>query len=146
MHGRPRTMISSQQVTVSGKDLRCHVGRWTRGEASTTWHFPLQRFFPALSVVTCSSSSTIMKFEQLKVRPKKLARKAPCAAEFASVLACWASSQDLRSQSECAEVTKLLRDCMTTAVCIARISDPCSATRTSKAGQANDQLPSCPLF
>ena len=56
-----------------------------------------------------------MKFEQLKVRPKKLARKAPCAAEFASVLACWASSQDLRSQSECAEVTKLLRDCMTTA-------------------------------
>ena len=56
MHGRPRTMISSQQVTVSGKDLRCHVGRWTRGEASTTWHFPLQRFFPALSVVTCSSS------------------------------------------------------------------------------------------
>ncbi|WFD15780.1 hypothetical protein MARU1_001804 [Malassezia arunalokei] len=56
-----------------------------------------------------------MKFEQLKVRPKKLARKAPCAAEFASMLACWASSQDLRSQSECAEVTKLLRDCMTTA-------------------------------
>lgn len=87
-----------------------------------------------------------MKFEQLKVRPKKLARKAPCAAEFASMLACWASSQDLRSQAECAEVTKLLRDCMTTAVRIAHFSDHSTATRTAKAGQAYDQLPPCPLL
>ncbi|EDP43672.1 hypothetical protein MGL_1885 [Malassezia globosa CBS 7966] len=56
-----------------------------------------------------------MKFEKLKVRPKKLASKAPCAAEFASVLACWASTQDLRSQSECVGVTKTLRECMATA-------------------------------
>ncbi|KOS14192.1 hypothetical protein Malapachy_3709 [Malassezia pachydermatis] len=53
-----------------------------------------------------------MKFEKLKVRPKKLAAKAPCAAEFASVLACWASSNDLRSQSECMQVTQALRECM----------------------------------
>ncbi|WFD17970.1 hypothetical protein MCAP1_000181 [Malassezia caprae] len=53
-----------------------------------------------------------MKVDKLKVRPKKLASKAPCAAEFAAVLACWASSSDLRSQAECAEVTKNLRECM----------------------------------
>ena len=61
-------------------------------------------------------TETTMKFEKLKVRPKKLASKAPCAAEFASVLACWASTQDLRSQSECVGVTKTLRECMATAV------------------------------
>ncbi|WFD21897.1 hypothetical protein MEQU1_000556 [Malassezia equina] len=55
-----------------------------------------------------------MKVDKLKVRPKKLASKAPCAAEFAAVLACWASSSDLRSQAECAEVTKTLRECMAT--------------------------------
>lgn len=57
-----------------------------------------------------------MKVDKLKVRPKKLASKAPCAAEFAAVLACWASSSDLRSQAECAEVTKSLRECMAMSV------------------------------
>ncbi|WFD29273.1 hypothetical protein MSPP1_000280 [Malassezia sp. CBS 17886] len=55
-----------------------------------------------------------MKVDKLKVRPKKLAAQAPCSAEFATVLACWASSHDIRSQSACAEATKALRDCMAT--------------------------------
>ncbi|WFD38325.1 uncharacterized protein MJAP1_001276 [Malassezia japonica] len=55
-----------------------------------------------------------MKVDKLKVRPKKIAAQAPCAAEFASVLACWASSNDIRSQSTCQEPTRALRECMAT--------------------------------
>ncbi|WFD05226.1 hypothetical protein MVES1_000554 [Malassezia vespertilionis] len=55
-----------------------------------------------------------MKVDKLKVRPKKLAANAPCAAEFATVLACWASTSDIRSQTACLEQTKALRDCMAT--------------------------------
>ncbi|WFC93605.1 hypothetical protein MBRA1_000226 [Malassezia brasiliensis] len=55
-----------------------------------------------------------MKVDKLKVRPKKMAANAPCAAEFAAVLACWASSNDIRSQSVCLEPTRTLRECMAT--------------------------------
>lgn len=58
-----------------------------------------------------------MKVDKLKVRPKKMAANAPCAAEFAAVLACWASSNDIRSQSVCLEPTRTLRECMATKVC-----------------------------
>ena len=57
-----------------------------------------------------------MKVDKLKVRPKKLAASTPCAAEFASVLACWASSSDIRSQGECREATMALQNCMATKV------------------------------
>lgn len=57
-----------------------------------------------------------MKVDKLKVRPKKIAASAPCAAEFAAVLACWASSNDIRSQSTCQDPTRVLRDCMATKV------------------------------
>lgn len=57
-----------------------------------------------------------MKVDKLKVRPKKMAATAPCAAEFAAVLACWASSNDIRSQSTCLEPTRTLRECMATKV------------------------------
>lgn len=89
-----------------------------------------------------------MKVDHLKVRPKKLASKAPCAAEFASVLACWASSQDLRSQNECAAVTKTLRECMATAVCTTKRTFvlTIAASGTAQAGQAYDQLSSRALF
>lgn len=73
------------------------------GTHNATW--PSQSFFlPA------------MKVDKLKVRPKKMAATAPCAAEFAAVLACWASSNDIRSQSTCLEPTRTLRECMATKV------------------------------
>ncbi|WFD33915.1 hypothetical protein MCUN1_000741 [Malassezia cuniculi] len=50
-----------------------------------------------------------MKIDKLKVRPRKAAAAAPCATEFASVLACWASSQDFRSQSQCREAARALQ-------------------------------------
>lgn len=57
-----------------------------------------------------------MKIDKLKVRPRKAAATAPCATEFAAMLACWASSHDLRSQGECREAARALQTCMTTAV------------------------------
>ena len=83
------------------------------GDGNATWPYLSRRAFERHMHPW---TETTMKFEKLKVRPKKLASKAPCAAEFASVLACWASTQDLRSQSECVGVTKTLRECMATAV------------------------------
>lgn len=57
-----------------------------------------------------------MKIDKLKVRPRKAAAAAPCATEFATMLACWASSHDIRSQGECREAARALQTCMTTAV------------------------------
>ncbi|WFD45642.1 hypothetical protein GLX27_000264 [Malassezia furfur] len=78
------------------------VERWpTRGNLHATWH-------------SVGFFLNAMKVDKLKVRPKKMAANAPCAAEFAAVLACWASSNDIRSQSVCLEPTRTLRECMAT--------------------------------
>ena len=53
-----------------------------------------------------------MKIDKLKVRPKKAARAAPCAAEFATMLACWASHNDLANSAQCSETAKALQICM----------------------------------
>jgi hypothetical protein len=57
-----------------------------------------------------------MKIQKLKVRPKKEVRAAPCAAEFATMLACWASSNDLSNEGQCAQTAKALQACMRTKV------------------------------
>jgi len=53
-----------------------------------------------------------MKIDKLKVRPKKEILAAPCAAEFASMLACWASANDLNNSGPCAEKGSTLQDCL----------------------------------
>lgn len=53
-----------------------------------------------------------MKISKLKVRPRKDIVAAPCAAEFAAMLACWASSNDLSNRGTCAETGRMLQDCM----------------------------------
>ncbi|SNX81450.1 related to MRP10 - mitochondrial ribosomal protein of the small subunit [Melanopsichium pennsylvanicum] len=53
-----------------------------------------------------------MKLNKLKVRPKKDAAAAPCAAEFATMLACWASSNDLNNIGACKDSAKALQECM----------------------------------
>lgn len=82
-----------------------------------------------------------MKVDKLKVRPKKMAAQAPCAAEFASVLACWASSNDIRSQSTCQEPTRALRECMATRVRLLTYAAP-----RGQPQQADDQLSSRALL
>ncbi|EPQ32429.1 uncharacterized protein PFL1_00625 [Pseudozyma flocculosa PF-1] len=53
-----------------------------------------------------------MKLNKLKVRPSKDLAAAPCAAEFATMLACWASSNDLSNVGQCRESAKALQVCM----------------------------------
>ncbi len=53
-----------------------------------------------------------MKVDKLKVRPKKVTQAAPCAGEFATMLACWATSHDLSNAGQCAEAAKALQMCM----------------------------------
>ncbi|CEH17369.1 hypothetical protein CBOM_03415 [Ceraceosorus bombacis] len=53
-----------------------------------------------------------MKLHHLKVRPRKEVAQAPCAAEFAAMLACWASSQDTNNTGPCAASAKVLQQCM----------------------------------
>lgn len=53
-----------------------------------------------------------MKLRNLKVRPKKESRVAPCAPEFAAMLACWASANDLNNSGPCAESARALAECM----------------------------------
>lgn len=70
-----------------------------------------------------SSSSTLderrdsltqcrMQIRKIKVRPKKSAAAAPCAVEFAAMLACWASASDLSNTGACAESSRMLQDCL----------------------------------
>jgi hypothetical protein len=42
---------------------------------------------------------------------------APCAAEFASMLACWASSNDLGNSGACQQSAVALQNCLRTQVC-----------------------------
>ncbi|KAN0066139.1 hypothetical protein ACQY0O_000233 [Thecaphora frezii] len=53
-----------------------------------------------------------MKLDKLKVRPTKDLAAAPCAAEFATMLACWASSNDLSNIGPCKDSAKSLQLCM----------------------------------
>ncbi|CAD6901744.1 unnamed protein product [Tilletia controversa] len=53
-----------------------------------------------------------MKIPRLRVRARKEARATPCAAEFATMLACWASASDFNSAGPCADAAKALQDCM----------------------------------
>ncbi|PWO00768.1 hypothetical protein FA09DRAFT_327495 [Tilletiopsis washingtonensis] len=53
-----------------------------------------------------------MKLHQLKVRPRKVAQAGPCAAEFAAMLACWASSSDVGNTGVCQESAARLGECM----------------------------------
>ncbi|PWN88513.1 hypothetical protein FA10DRAFT_303473 [Acaromyces ingoldii] len=55
-----------------------------------------------------------MKLDKLKVRPKKDAATAPCAAEFATMLACWATANDLSNSGPCADSAKALQTCLQT--------------------------------
>lgn len=57
-----------------------------------------------------------MKLNKLKVRPKKDAAAAPCAAEFATMLACWASSNDLNNIGACKDSARSLQECMASRV------------------------------
>lgn len=57
-----------------------------------------------------------MKIDKIKVRPKKDLAVAPCAAEFAAMLACWASSNDLSNTGTCADRGRALQDCLRTKV------------------------------
>lgn len=57
-----------------------------------------------------------MKLNKLKVRPKKDAAAAPCAAEFATMLACWASSNDLNNIGACKDSARALQECMASRV------------------------------
>ncbi|KDN38949.1 hypothetical protein K437DRAFT_228308 [Tilletiaria anomala UBC 951] len=65
-----------------------------------------------------------MKINKLKVRPKKEVRTAACAAEFATMLACWASYNDLSSQGQCAESARALQACMRTKAKKQAVSKP----------------------
>ena len=53
-----------------------------------------------------------MRIDKIKVRPKKEIVAAPCTAEFAAMLACWATSNDLTNAGACAESGQVLQDCM----------------------------------
>jgi hypothetical protein len=53
-----------------------------------------------------------MKIDKLKVRPRKETVAASCAAEFASMLACWASANDLSNTGLCAAQGQTLQDCL----------------------------------
>lgn len=53
-----------------------------------------------------------MKIDKLRVRPKKAVMPAPCAAEFAQMLACWASANDLGNTGACAQSAQVLQQCM----------------------------------
>ncbi|GAC73378.1 hypothetical protein PANT_9c00089 [Moesziomyces antarcticus T-34] len=57
-----------------------------------------------------------MKLNKLKVRPKKDAAAAPCAAEFATMLACWASSNDINNIGACKDSARSLQECMASRV------------------------------
>ncbi|CAO1629116.1 unnamed protein product [Jaminaea pallidilutea] len=70
-------------------------------------------FFAFLTSSTHTASHT-MKIKNLQVRPKKEAMAAPCAAEFAAMLACWASTNDLGSTGECKDRATQLQICMKT--------------------------------
>lgn len=72
-------------------------------------------FFAFLTSFTHTASYT-MKIKKLQVRPKKEAMAAPCAAEFAAMLACWASTNDLGSTGECKDRATQLQICMKTNV------------------------------
>lgn len=57
-----------------------------------------------------------MKVTKLKVKHKNEMVAAPCAAEFASMLACWASSSDINSVGPCKNLARSLQDCMASRV------------------------------
>lgn len=57
-----------------------------------------------------------MKLNKLKVRPRKDLAAAPCAAEFATMLACWASSNDINGLGPCKDSAKALQECMASKV------------------------------
>lgn len=57
-----------------------------------------------------------MKIDKLRVRPKKAVLPAPCAAEFATMLACWASSNDLGNTGTCQQSAVALQSCLRTQV------------------------------
>lgn len=73
-----------------------------------------------------------MRIDKLKVRPKKDLAAAPCAAEFAAMLACWASANDLSNTGACAQSGQALQTCLKTRVragCGARRADRCVRMR-----------------
>ncbi|PWN19554.1 hypothetical protein BCV69DRAFT_251053 [Microstroma glucosiphilum] len=53
-----------------------------------------------------------MRIHQLKVRPKKSLLSAPCSAELAALLACWASTDRLGTHGACANAMRGLEECM----------------------------------
>ncbi|KAF8321653.1 hypothetical protein DL93DRAFT_2051244 [Clavulina sp. PMI_390] len=53
-----------------------------------------------------------MKVSHLKVRPRKEKVNAPCAVQLATMLNCWASFGDTRSQAQCADAARALHTCM----------------------------------
>ena len=128
---RAASCACERGVAVLGSDyvsfavLYTHHGHWIDGGLEVDdWGRPRAPFACATWLKFDASSyylETTMKVDKLKVRPKKRAAQAPCAAEFAAVLACWASSSDIRSQSVCAEPTKALRDCMAVPVRLIRM-------------------------
>lgn len=134
-------MIAEWNAVVESGRYRVDDGRWhaspsrsaraelpqhLRGSGSWASHFPSHSVvhspslnshlanFPTDHFTTTTPST--MKLHKLKVRPKKETGAAPCAAEFATMLACWASSSDLASQGPCADSARALQECMRTKV------------------------------
>lgn len=76
-----------------------------------------------------------MKIDKLRVRPKKAVMPAPCAAEFAQMLACWASANDLGNTGPCAQSAQVLQQCMRSQVRAHRrrggdVEPPCMVPNT----------------
>lgn len=53
-----------------------------------------------------------MQISKIKVRARKNLAAAPCAVEFAAMLACWASASDLSNSGACAESSRMLQECL----------------------------------
>ncbi|KAF8487637.1 hypothetical protein JB92DRAFT_3021605 [Gautieria morchelliformis] len=65
-----------------------------------------------------------MSIKKLKVRPRKVPPPNPCAVELGAMLGCWASTGDFTSTSGCADVAKVLHQCMRTQPMRSRAHQP----------------------
>ncbi|KIM80865.1 hypothetical protein PILCRDRAFT_72687 [Piloderma croceum F 1598] len=55
-----------------------------------------------------------MHIQKLKVRPRKRVGKNICGAQLATMLGCWAATNDLHSRGPCTEAAQDLFHCMRT--------------------------------
>ncbi|KZT11483.1 uncharacterized protein LAESUDRAFT_643166 [Laetiporus sulphureus 93-53] len=53
-----------------------------------------------------------MNIKKLKVKPRKEYSKGVCGLQLASMLGCWATSNDIHSVGPCQDAAKALFECM----------------------------------